>query len=85
MDTLNAEAVTRSRHRPWKDVWHEFGSLAQEMARVVQDLPEEDLCAAGRYWAIDQEPLWRSIAGETCEHYAEHLDHVRAWRQQRSA
>ncbi len=82
VDTLNAEAVSHGHHRPWKEVSQEFGNLAQEIVHIVQDLPEEDLCAAGRYWAIDQEPLWRSIASETCEHYAEHLDHIRAWRQQ---
>ncbi len=82
VDALNSETVSRSRHRPWQDVSREFGNMAREMAHIVQELPEEDLCTAGRYWAIDQEPLWHSIASETCEHYAEHLDHIRAWRQQ---
>jgi GrpB-like predicted nucleotidyltransferase (UPF0157 family) len=85
VDALNAQAVSHSQQLPWGDVAQEFMHLAQEMISVVIELPEEDLCKPGRYWAIDQEPLWRSIASETCEHYAEHLDQIRAWRQRKAA
>lgn len=82
VNAINAEVVFQSRYRSWEDISQEFQNLVREMIQIVQELPEDDLCSAGRYWAIDQEPLCHSIASETCEHYAEHLDHIRAWRNQ---
>ena len=83
VDSVNAQVVASSQRLVWQKVIVEFRRLVNEMIEIIDELPEADLSIPGRYWVISQEPLWCSIASETYEHYAEHLDHIRAWSSAR--
>jgi hypothetical protein len=42
-------------------------------------MPEDDLMNPDRFAWSQGEPLWEAIAGDTYEHYHEHIAQIQAW------
>lgn len=79
-DARNAAMVAESRSRTLDDVLAEAASAYPRLLAAVQALDDEDLNDAARYAGMPA--LWRPwqiIAGNTFDHYPEHISAIRAW------
>ena len=79
LDKLNAQFYQENKFLPFDVVLADFHTSYQHIFDITQAMPEEDLINPHRFaWAHSQ-PLWQSIAGDTYEHYQEHLIQVQEW------
>jgi hypothetical protein len=46
---------------------------------IVQAMPEDDLINPGRFAWSQGRPLWLLVAGDTYEHYQEHIAQIQEW------
>jgi hypothetical protein len=84
VDRLNAENYQRHHDRTLDDVRADFRRSYGDALALAESLPEE---------ALQQEhpdtwphgPLWHGVAANTCWHYREHLDSIRADIEQGSS
>jgi len=81
----NARFFKEHQHRSLPHVLA-FSQLSfQHLLAVVQSLPEEELIGAAPsfkallpgYWP--DEPLWQTIAGDSYEHYHQHIPDIQNW------
>ncbi len=85
MEKRNARFFRENQHRSLQDVRTFSQQAFQHLLAVVQSLPEEDLISASPrfkhllpvYWP--NEPLWEAIAGNSYEHYQQHIPDIRTW------
>ena len=78
VDRMNAENHERNRERILDDVRADFRRSYADACALVESLPEE---------ALQQEHpdtwphghLWQGVAANTCWHYREHVDSIRAY------
>ena len=72
IDALNRESYEERKEWSWTEVEFDFRHAHQTLLKVIRELPFERL----------SDPfIQQSIAEETWEHYAEHLQDLRQWRQ----
>jgi hypothetical protein len=79
-DERNAAMVAESRARSLDDVLAEAERAYPQLLAAVQSLDDADLNDAARY--ANMPPLWRPwqlIAGNTYNHYPDHIPAIRAW------
>lgn len=79
-DERNAAMVAASRARSLADVLAEAERAYPRLLAAVQALDDADLNDAARY--ADMPPLWRPwqlVAGNTYDHYPDHIPAIRAW------
>jgi hypothetical protein len=77
VDRLNAENYQRNRDRTLEDVLSDSRRSYGAALALVESLPEEALREEHPdTWPHG--PLWRGLAANTCWHYREHLDSIRA-------
>lgn len=75
-DEDNARIYAAHRDEPLADVLAGARQAHQNLLGLVAALPESAL--AGTHWfATSGDPLWESIAGNTYEHYREHMPAAR--------
>jgi Mycothiol maleylpyruvate isomerase N-terminal domain len=82
-DERNAAMVAESHARSLDDVLAEAERAYPQLLAAVQTLDDEDFNDAARYAGMP--PLWRPwqlIAGNTYDHYPEHIPAIRAWLDQ---
>jgi hypothetical protein len=79
MDALNAQFFLENKSRPLDEVLIDFRTTYQHIMDIVQAMPEDDLMSPHRFAWSKGEPLWRAIAGDTYEHYQEHIAQIQAW------
>ena len=79
MDTLNAQFYQENKALPLDDVLSDFRNTYQQILSIVQAMPEEALLNSQRFSWSKGEPLWKSIAGDTYEHYQEHSEQIQQW------
>ena len=79
MDTLNAQFYQENKHLPLDEVLTDFRTTHQQILSIVQAISEEDLLNPHRFSWSQVEPLWKSIAGDTYEHYQEHIEQIQEW------
>ena len=79
MDALNAQFYQENKSRPLDEVLADFRTSRQQIMDIVQAMPEEDLMSPHRFDWSKGEPLWHLIAGDTFEHYQEHLAQIQEW------
>jgi uncharacterized protein DUF1706 len=46
---------------------------------IIQAIPEEDLISSQRFAWTKGSPLWQLVAGDTYEHYQEHIGQIQKW------
>ncbi len=85
VDERNAIVFEENKRRGLTEVLDESRRVFQRLLMVVQLLPEEDLTDPHRFdryivpfWQ-ESRPLWKCIAGDSYEHYREHLASMREW------
>lgn len=85
VDARNAIVFRENRDRALSDVLTESREVFDRLLLLIELLPELDLIDAQRYeryilpfWETPQ-PLWKCIAENTFEHYAEHADSILGW------
>ena len=79
MDALNAQFYQENKSRLLDEVMADFYTTYQQIMDIVQDMPEEDLVSPHRFAWSKGEPLWQVIAGDTYEHYREHIAQIQEW------
>jgi len=84
IDERNARIFTENRGRDLDEALAAEQLAYLRLLESTERLPERDLLDPTRgpellapFWADD--PLWKSVAGETYEHYDEHTPSIRAW------
>lgn len=78
-EKLNAQWSVDYRDRPLENVLADFHAVRPQTARQVERLTEADLSEPRAF--LKGDTLAKMIAVETFEHEAEHLPHLRAWRE----
>ena len=79
MDKLNAQFYQENKSRSLDEVLADFRISYQHIFDIVQAMPEEDLISPHRFAWSKGEPLWQAIAGDTYEHYREHIQQIQEW------
>lgn len=79
MDKLNAQFYQENKSLPLNEVLANFHTSYQHIFDMVQAIPEEDLLDPHRFAWTQNGPLWQAIAGDTYEHYQEHLIQIQEW------
>ena len=79
LDKLNAEFYQENKSLPLNQVLADFHTSFQHIFDITQAMPEEDLINPQRFSWTHGQPLWQSIAGDTYEHYQEHLIQIQQW------
>jgi hypothetical protein len=81
IDELNEEIYETHRDRALEKVKSEFSASYQQVLAAVEEIPEEEMFAHGRYGWTGKLTLADYIAGNTCNHYAWANAQVRKWRK----
>jgi hypothetical protein len=79
LDKLNAQFYQENKALSLDEVLAEFHTSYQHIFNMVQTMPEEDLVNPHRFAWTQGGPLWQAIAGDTYEHYQEHLIQIQEW------
>lgn len=77
IDARNAAIAARHRDQPPAEVLAASRQGHAQLLAALKALPDDKLIDRDA-WTAD-EPLWRFIACDTYEHYAEHAATIRAW------
>ena len=79
LDKLNAQFYQENKSLPLDEALAEFHSSYQHIFDITQAMADEDLLNPHRFAWTNGQPLWQSIAGDTYEHYQEHLIQIQEW------
>jgi hypothetical protein len=79
MDAFNAQFYQENKSRPLDEVLTDFRTTHQQIMDIVQAMPEDDLISPHRFAWSQGKPLWHLVAGDTYEHYREHLAQIQEW------
>ena len=82
IDSMNARFFAENRARPAAEVHDDFRATYREIAGLVATLSDADLFEAGRFAWLNDNTLWELVAGDTYEHYDEHMQSIRDWLAQ---
>jgi hypothetical protein len=79
-DERNVPIHESNKELPLEEVLAESNRVFERLWELVSQLADEDLMQASRFDQMpeDWEP-WQVIAGNTYEHYQEHIPDIRAW------
>ena len=84
MDRFNAQFYQENKSRPLGEVLTDFRTTYLQIMDKVQAMPEDDLTNPHRFPWAQGRPLWHLIAGDTYEHYQEHMGQIQVWLAQSS-
>jgi len=84
IEELNAGVFAASQRRTLDDVLAEMARTHAAFVRAVEGLPDDALFDPHRFPWADGEPVAVAIAGDTYEHYPEHIRNIQRWRAVRS-
>jgi hypothetical protein len=79
VDRLNEQIYKENKSRPLNDVLIDFRTTYLQIVDEVQAMNEEDLTDPHRFTWMKGNPLWYIVAGDTYEHYEEHLQPIQEW------
>lgn len=83
VDAVNQEIYNRNQQRPIEDVLADFRGSHQQLLAVLQKMSDEELRKPYSHFLPDEpgeetgDPVVEWVAGNTYEHYAEHLEIIR--------
>ena len=79
-DERNRVIFEQNRQRPLEDVLTEARQVFDQLLAAVRPLSDEDLVDPGRFRDMPADWVpWQILAGNTYEHYRDHLPALRAW------
>jgi hypothetical protein len=76
VDAINARAYKESQDRPLADILADFRQSYQQVVDKIESLPENSLNAPTPFNPQSNTRLWKYIAGESYDHYADHIAHI---------
>ena len=79
MDRLNEQFYEENKSRSLDDVLADFRTTYLQILDMVQTLDNEDLTNPHKFAWTKGNPLWYLVAGDTYEHYLEHLQQIKVW------
>lgn len=79
INRVNAENEAANKGRPLAEVRAEYDQAFEQALAALAQLRDEDLVPGSQLSASLGGSLLELIAGDTYEHYAEHLASIRAW------
>jgi hypothetical protein len=79
IDRLNEQFYQQNKSRQLAGVLADFRSIYAQIEEAVQSTSEEDLIDPQRFTWAKGIPLWRYVAGDTYEHYLEHITSIQGW------
>jgi hypothetical protein len=82
IDRVNAENEAANKHRPLAEVRADYAQAYEQALASMARLTDDDLGPASRLSAFLGGSLLELIAGDTYEHYEEHLAPIQAWVEQ---
>jgi len=83
-DALNERDFRANQGRALAEIWVDFErSYAQMVERTIA-LPDDVLLTPAYYAWTEDWPLWRYLDANAGEHYREHAEQIRKWRNGRS-
>jgi hypothetical protein len=78
IERINEEVYQR-KLRSLMQVWSDFRSSYVEVVKTVETMKEEDLMDPYRFARVVGGSLWEVVAGDTYEHYSEHIESIQEW------
>lgn len=84
IEVMNAEIFNASRRRALDDVLADMERMHAAFARAVEELSDDAIFDPHHFAWMKGEPLLVAIAGDTYEHYPEHMRNILRWRALRS-
>lgn len=85
VDAINAQSYAEQRERPLDRVLADWRAVHIQLLKHLNTVQERDLIDPKRWRWMEGEPLWKLVANNTFEHYAEHRPAIEAWRAQFSS
>jgi hypothetical protein len=79
MNAFNAQFFQQNKSRSLAEVLTDFRATHQQIMDIIQAMSEEELINPDRFAWAKGVPLWQVIAGDTYEHYQEHLKQIQEW------
>jgi len=76
---LNQKIFEQHRSRPLQDIQAEFQASYQEMLKLIQEMPEEDLLTPAKYKWEGKWSMGNYIESSTSSHYRWARDLIRKW------
>jgi hypothetical protein len=80
IEALNAAVLAASQQHDLDDVLADMDRTHAAFVRAVEELPEDTLFDARRFPWTGGNPLAVAVAGDTYEHYPEHIRNIQRWR-----
>lgn len=80
IEAMNAEVFAASQQRDLDDVLADMERTHAAFVHAVGELPDDALFASNHFPWAGGEPLAAAIAGDTYEHYPEHIRNIQRWR-----
>ncbi|MBI4671586.1 MAG: ClbS/DfsB family four-helix bundle protein [Chloroflexi bacterium] len=77
LNALNNHLFRQNHHRAWDDVLAEFNAAHENLYRVVERMTEDEIFNPTRFAWRKGSPAFDMIAGNTYDHYAEHMDWIK--------
>jgi hypothetical protein len=82
IDKLNGDMHARDKDRPLADLLTEFRSSYEQLYALTETLSENELFGRAGVSTFFRDPVWETIAGNTYQHYEEHVTRIRRWLRQ---
>ncbi len=82
MDALNLQFYEENKSRPLDEVLTDFRTTYLQITDIVQAMPEDNLTNPQRFSWAQGRPLLLLVAGDTYEHYQEHIKQIQEWLAQ---
>jgi hypothetical protein len=79
MDGLNEQIFKQNKNKTLVQVLSDLQAAQRQLTETVEALLEGDLTDIHRFDWWDGEPIWTSIAGNSYEHYQEHIELIQDW------
>lgn len=79
INSLNLQIYERNQSRSLDEILAEFHASYQQILAVIEEIPESDMFAHGRFDWTGKLTLADYIAGNTCNHYAWAKSQIRKW------
>jgi hypothetical protein len=83
MDQRNARWHAENKDRPLERARADFAAVRQQTLRRVRALTQAEFDHAEKLAWLEGAPLEKWIASDTYDHEAEHILHIREWRERR--
>jgi hypothetical protein len=85
VDKRNAVVYAANKDRPLAGVQAESKVIFEKLVAAIEALPEDELVNEKHTaWYVEPfwkeaKPVWEAVAGDSYEHYHEHIPSLRAW------